>query len=143
MDKYTAVEWTKALLATLGAFIVAGVAAGFVAGALHVWATPIEGFVAAFVVVLAAYALAPSLKVPAASLTLAVGAAAAWKLIGHSDFPESYGELAYQPTQIPFLATIAGGLLAWLIACLLAWRRRHSGLAPNNSSKPTPLRGAA
>ena len=143
MNKYSAVEWSKAVLATLGAFIVAGVAAGFLAGALHVWATPVEGFVAAFAVVLAAYVFAPTLKVLAASLVLAVGAAAAWKLIGHSDFPESYGELAYQPTQIPFFATIAGGLLAWLVACVLGWRRRRSGLAPNNSSKPTPLRGAA
>ena len=143
MNKYSAFEWTKAALATLGAFIASGVAAGLLAGALHVWATPVEGFVAAFAVVIAAYVFAPGAKVSAATLVLAAGAIAAWKLIGHSDFPESYGELAYQPTQIPFLATIAGGLLAWLVACLLGWRRRHFGLAPNNSSKPTPLRGAA
>jgi hypothetical protein len=50
---------------------------------------------------------------------------AAWRLIGRSDFPESYGALAYQPTYVPFLATLGGGVAALALA-LVIHRRRGS-----------------
>ena len=143
MGKSLATEWVKAALATLGAFVAAGVAASIAAGMLDLWETPVAGFVAAFCVVLAAYVFAPAFKVSLASLTLVLGTAAAWRLIGHSDFPESYGDLAYQPTEIPFIATFVGGVLAWILACLAERRRRRSGPVPNNSFKPNSLRESA
>jgi hypothetical protein len=143
MNKSSAFEWSRAFFAVLGAFVFSGTVAGIGSGMLGYWEVPVAGCFAAFSVVLAAYSFAPSWKRLAAAAVFCVGALAAWKLIGRSSFPQSYGELAYQPTSIPFAATLAGGLVALVGTWLLEWRRQQSGKAPNNSSKPTPLRGAA
>jgi hypothetical protein len=133
------VKWTVAFLAVVGAFVLAGVAGGLAADSLGYWSTPAAGFSAALAVVLVAYFSAPARKLLAAASAFVVGAAAAWSLLEPSFFPESYGERGgYEPTHLPIVATYIGGLLGLLASVCL---RRWAG--PNNSSKPTPLRGAA
>lgn len=111
--------WLQAFFATIGVFVLAGLIGGMGAGLVGVWETPVAGTAAAFFVVLAAYVFAPSHRLAVALVVPLSGAFAAWKLVGQSDFPESYGPYAYQPTRIPFLSTIIGGLAAFAMACFL------------------------
>jgi hypothetical protein len=132
-------RWTLAMLAVAITFVGAGILGGVVAGIIGLWHLPVAGFSAAFFVVVVAYLAAPKHKVMAAVFTLFAGAVAAWLLLEPSFYPESYGDRgAYEPTHLPVIATYLGALLG-LIATALTWRRA----GPNNSSKPTPLRGAA
>jgi hypothetical protein len=123
MDRTSLFYWFRATLAVIGAFVVCGLLGAFATGWLHLWETPITGCIAAFGVVMSAYLFAPSYRLTSALVAFAVGAAAAWKLIGHEDFPESYGPLAYQPTHIPFIATLGGGIAALALACALRWHQ--------------------
>lgn len=132
-------KWTLALLAVLGGFIVAGTLGSIATDLAGFWHLPGAGFSAAFAVVVVAYIAAPSHKLLCATVALLLGAIAARLVLEPSWYPESYGERgAYQPTHLPIIATYAGGLLGLIVAAVL---RRWAG--PNNSSKPTPLRGAA
>jgi len=132
-------KWTMAFLAVAGAFLIAGIAGGLAADSLGFWSTLGAGFAAAFAVVLVAYFSAPAHKLSVAIAAFVVGAIVAWSLLEPSFYPESYRERgAYQLTHLPVLATYLGGLLGLLVsACIRYWA------GPNNSSKPTPLRGAA
>ena len=131
-------KWTLAFLAAAGAFTIAGVIGALTSDFLGFWSTPAAGFAAAFAVVLATYMSAPSHKLTVAVGSLFAGAAAAWYLLEPSFYPESYGaRRAYQPTHLPIIGTYAGGLLGLLVSVSI-----HRWAGPNNSSKPTPLRGA-
>ena len=122
MDRSLA--WSQALFAVLGAFIVGGLGAAIAANFAGLWEMPVAGCVAAFSVVLSAFLFAPRHKTACALVTFFAGATAAWVLVGQSYFPESYGApLAYQPTYIPFLVTLAGGCLGLLSAFVLHWRQ--------------------
>lgn len=123
MDKTSAFAWLRVTFAVIGAFVFCGVLGAFTSGWLHLWALPIIGFVAAFGVVLTAYLFAPAYRLGAAFVALCAGAAAAWRLVGHEDFPANYGSLAYQPTYIPFLAALAGGVAALALGYALHRRR--------------------
>ena len=123
MDRTIIIAWLKASLLIVGAFFASGIFAGWGAGVLHLWDTPIAGCVAAFSVVLTAYLTAPAHRIWAACLTFAAGAIVAWHFIGNSVYPESYGSMGYQPTHLPFLSTLSGGLAA--LALAFALRRRH------------------
>ncbi len=132
-------RWALALLLVFCGFVVTGMLGGLIAGFVGLWHLPGAGFSAAFAVVIAAYLAAPSHKLGSAFTALILGAIAAWLLLEPSFYPESYGDRdAYQPTHLPIIATYIGGLLGLLAAVLIG---RWAG--PNNSFKPTPLRGAA
>ena len=132
-------RWALGFLAVLSGFLVAGVLGGFATVLTGFWYLPGAGFSAAFAVVVVAYLAAPSRKFRASTVALILGAVVAWVLLEPSFYPESYGERgAYQPTHFPIVATYLGGLLGILASALIG---RWAG--PNNSFKPTPLRGAA
>ena len=120
-------------------FIVAGFIGAFVADAFQLWYEPVIGFFAAFAVVLSTYLSAPHHKLTSAIAAFFVGAVLAWILLKDSFYPSSYGEeLAYTSTYLPLVVTYLGGTLGCLTAALINW-----WVGPNNSFKPTPLRGAA
>lgn len=127
MDRSLA--WPQALFAVLGVFVVAGLGAAVAANLAGLWEKPVAGCVAAFSVVLSAFLFAPRHKTACALVTFFAGATTAWMLVGQSYFPESYGApLAYQPTHIPFLVTLAGGCLGLLSALVLHRRQTISRL---------------
>ena len=132
-------RWALTLLLVFCGFVVAGMLGGFIVDFAGLWHLPGAGFGAAFAVVVVTYLAAPSHKLGSAFTALIVGAIAAWWLLEPSFYPESYGSSnAYQPTHLPIIVTYIGGLFGLLAAALIG---RWAG--PNNSSKPTPLRGAA
>ncbi len=114
-----------ALLAPVvgAALVAAGVLGSLLGAALGVWDTPWIGALCAATVVSVSCAVAPARRRLVASVALLMGAALAWRLLRPPSFyPESYGELAYQPTYVPILATYAAGLAAWLVCVLRAGR---------------------
>lgn len=104
-------RWTIALFAVAGAFLVAGVLGSIVFDLLGLWELPGAGFAAALGVVGVAYLAAPRKNLGFSALCFVLGAAIAWRLVGHEFYPESYENRAYEPTLLPFAATCLGGLL--------------------------------
>lgn len=80
------------------------------------------GFCAAFSVVSTAYLSVPKFRNESCTIVFVVGTFAAWFILEPSYYPENYQELAYQPSHLPFISTIAGGIFG-LIACLLVAAR--------------------
>lgn len=76
-----------------------------------IWHEPYVGFITAFIVVLTAYIISPSAKLPTASTFFTIGAFLAWWMLRNSFYPENHPK-AYQPTLIPLFTTIAGGIAA-------------------------------
>lgn len=115
--------WLICMLCTVGAFTLVLMASMLGAEAARLWSEPAAGFCSALAVVLTAYVSAPVHKQRAAGAAFLLGAALAWYLLRGAFYPESYRALAYQPTMIPLLATLAGGALGLLLTGLLARRR--------------------
>jgi hypothetical protein len=109
--------WCIAIFAVAGGLVLGGLGGVLCAGLLGFWDTPVGGFCAAFARVGAAYIAAPSHRLSFAAFALAVGAALAWLLLKDSFYPENYPQ-PYRPTWAPLLATYAGGVLAFVSACL-------------------------
>ena len=116
--------WSLAVLAIFGAFFIAGLAGSFITDYFGLWHLPGAGLSAAFAVVVTAYVASPSHKLRSSFVALLVGAFVAWVFIEPYWYPETanYGDLAYQPTHLPFVATLAGGVLGLLSAFLLRSR---------------------
>ena len=119
--------WSLAVLAIFGAFFIAGLAGSFITDYFGLWHLPGAGLSAAFAVVVTAYVASPSHKLRSSFVTLLVGAFVAWVFIEPYWYLETanYGHLAYQPTHLPFVATLSGGILGLLSAFLL--RSRTAG----------------
>ena len=117
-------EWSLASLAIFGAFFIAGLTGSFITDYLGLWHLPGAGFAAALAVVLTTYFASPSHKFRSSCIALLVGAVVAWIFIEPSWYPDTrrYGDLAYQPTHLPFVATLTGGILGLLVAFLLRSR---------------------
>jgi MFS-type transporter involved in bile tolerance (Atg22 family) len=111
------------IVAALGAFVAAVVAVDIIAGRIGVWRTLAIGIVAAPIVVLTAYAVAPEKKRLAAAIAFSIGAAAATYLLRNDYYPELY-ENAYEPTMIPLFATIASGAIALIATALLKQKEK-------------------
>jgi peptidoglycan/LPS O-acetylase OafA/YrhL len=107
-------RWPLFVLSLLGIFVAAGIAGALASHLLGLWSTPVAGFCAAFAVVWGAWRLAPSHKLKATLFVLVLGAVLAWVVLEPSWYPESYADLAYQPTHLPLAATYAGALLGCL-----------------------------
>lgn len=121
-------RWVIACIAVVGALVLGGVAGGFVADALRVWELPVGGGFAAFSVVSVAYVAAPNRNRAFSALCLVLGAAWAWHLLANEVYPESYEGLAYEPTHLPFAATLFGGILGLVTTWTLARRPRGADL---------------
>jgi len=92
--------------------------------ALGPWERPLSpaGFLAAFSVVLAAYALAPDYRMSLATAGLLIGAIFAWILLSPPTRVTSepgVGGLSY----MPIISTYVGGLVAWSICYRRSLRR--------------------
>ena len=77
-------------------------------------------------VVLATYLSAPYRKFQAACVALLAGSITAWIVLEPSWYPDSeqYHPLAYQPTHLPLIATLAGGLVGLVLVAVLWYRTR-------------------
>ena len=116
-----ALRWTVLVPATATAFVAAGVVGSVLGSVLGVWGEPLIGALAAGVFVAVPFWIAPSQRRLVATAALAVGAALAWRLVGPpSSYPEGYGDLAYQPTYLPIVATYVAGAVTWTGCALLA-----------------------
>ena len=117
-------HWSLAVLAVLGAFFVAGITGSLATDMLGFWHIPGAGFMAALAVVLTAYVAAPRRKTLFSCGAFVVGAIAAWLLLEPSSYPESqrYGDLAYQPTHLPVVATYIGGVIGLALIGILRLR---------------------
>jgi hypothetical protein len=116
--------WLLAFLAVAGAFFIAGLTGSLVTDVLGFWHLPGAGFAAALAVVTTTFFAAPTYKFQLSCLALVVGALVAWIILEPSSYPEMkrYGDLAYQPTHLPFIATFSGGILGAVVAFLLRSR---------------------
>jgi hypothetical protein len=99
-------------------FLISAIAAGLLADLIGVWKKPVIGSSAAFCVVIAGYASAPSHKLRASAVWLVIGAIAAWVLSSTSPYPED------KPTLIPLYATYFSGFIALLICKV--WHKKHN-----------------
>jgi len=116
-----ALRWTVLVPATATAFVAAGVAGSVLGSVLGVWGEPLIGAFTAGAFVAVPFWIAPSQRRLVATAALVVGAALAWRLVGPpSSYPEGYGELAYQPTYLPIVATYVAGAVTWTGCVLLA-----------------------
>ena len=109
-----ALRWSLLPFEVAAGFLVAGIAAVLAADQLGLWYEPVGGFVAAIAVVTISYFRAPGWPVFVAFVSYCVGAAIAFSALwGRSFYPENYAE-PYEPTNLPFWVTLAGGTLAFL-----------------------------
>ncbi len=134
------VRWFCLPPAVFAVFMFLGLALQFLNTFAHVWFEPAGGFILALVWVLSAHFIAPDRKPVASAIAFGVGAMFAWKLIGHSYYPENHPQ-AYQPTHIPILVTIAGGFLGVAVSMTIEMMKRKPNQASDATSEPAP--GAA
>jgi hypothetical protein len=126
MRKYR--NWPLAILAVVGAFLVAGVIGALGSEALGLWDTPGAGFCAALAVVLTSYFATPGHRLVSSLVSCTLGVVLAWYFLEPSWYPEHYAELAYQPTHLPLIATYLGAVFGFVfIGALKLWRKRRAG----------------
>jgi hypothetical protein len=117
-DTDNVTQWVICIFSIIGAFVSCGIGGALLAGLFDVWELPIAGFCAAFAVVSMTYIAAPSNNRFFASFALVSGGVFAWLILEPSSYPESYEALAYQPTHMPLVSTLLGGVIAYLI-CIM------------------------
>ena len=107
-----AIRWSLLPLEVVLGYVLVGFAAVFAADQMGLWYEPFAGFFAAVAVVCVAYFRAPAWPVLVAFVAYSIGCWAAHRMLWESSyFPENYAE-AYEPTNLPFWVTLAGGTLA-------------------------------
>lgn len=121
--KLTMTKWVTFIFAVIGAFVACGVGGIVIAWILGSWEIPIAGFCAAFGTVAIAFVSAPSHRTLATFAVFFVGAVLAWFMVEPSWYPQAYADNAYQPTHMPFIVTVSGGLVSLAIA-LLSFKKR-------------------
>ncbi|MEJ2405382.1 MAG: hypothetical protein P8171_13985 [Candidatus Thiodiazotropha sp.] len=109
--KNTTQQWAVSLFAISGAFILCGIGGAGIAHLLGQWETPLAGFSAAFGVVSMAYLSAPGWNKRFAIAVFFLGAVCAWFFIGSSWYPEPHLEKGHHHTYLPYIVTLAGGLV--------------------------------
>ena len=111
-------KWLLSALAIIGAFSICGIGGAYLAHLAGLWNTPIAGFMAAFSVVSVAYLSAPKRPEKYALTVFVLGVVTAYLVLNDVEYPEAYGELAYQTSLLPFISTVGGGLFALAIIIL-------------------------
>ncbi len=112
-DSRTVLYWFRwfALPAFVFAvFMATGILAEVPVRVFRLWEDLWIGIACACTWVLTAYLVAPEKKSIAAVVLFLVGALLAWKLVGHSWYPEGSPK-AYQPSHLPFALTCTSGLM--------------------------------
>jgi hypothetical protein len=122
----TEIRWVLLPFEILLGFVLVGSAAVLAAGLFYLWYEPVGGFFSAIAVVAVAYIRAPAWPVMAALVAYSVGCAVAHSMLWESSFyPEHYSN-AYQPKNLPFCVTFAGGALALVAVTVHALLKRRS-----------------
>lgn len=96
----------------IGVFVFSVVAVSFIPSPFENWLEPFVGPVCAAILVVAAFGLAPARPRTVGALTLCIGTLVAWWLLHKTSFPRHHPR-AYQPTLIPFYATLAAGVITY------------------------------
>ena len=104
-------KWLLSILAIVGAFFICGIGGFFLASSISVWDTPVAGFIAAFSVVSVSYLSAPVNPKVYSSSVFVLGALLAFNMLKGETYPVSFEGRAYQPTLVPYICTIIGGLI--------------------------------
>lgn len=121
--------FTAAILGVLNISAISGV---LIAWFFGIWDMPFAGFFTAFNVVLVSHFTAPSRSPYYRLGVFLVGAIAAFDfLYNNASFPEDYGALAYQTTNIPFYITVLGGVVGLLVVYILMKIK-----SPNDTIRP-------
>ncbi len=102
----------------IGAFVLSGIVASVVASSFTHSTEPYVGPSCAVSVMLVTFWLAPVAKRTLGLFVLFIGVFMAWLLLPNY-YPEHH-PMAYQPTVIPFVATVGAGLLSFL-CCSAIW----------------------
>ena len=110
--------------AVLGSFILCFFAASVVVSQFTNWFEPFVGPCCAVTVIVVTFWLSPAGKRTLGLATLLLGVFAAWLWLMPSYYPE-YHPMAYEPTVIPFVATVGAGLLSYL-CCSAIWPKEKS-----------------
>jgi hypothetical protein len=118
-NEFSVLRWVLLPIGVLAAFAVGALAGERVGVVLQVWTTPPAVFLAACLMILAAYIIAPRYKLQVAAVTLLPVVTVAWHQLEPSVDPRTY-----EPTHLPFLAALAGGLVGLSIAALLKGKAR-------------------
>ena len=119
-----------------GVFMATGILAQVPVRVFGLWEDMWTGIACACTWVLTAYLVAPERKSAAAAALFLAGALVAWKLVGHSWYPESSPK-AYQPSHLPFALTCVSGL--GTLALLTIREKRKANMASHGtlaSSRP-------
>jgi hypothetical protein len=115
-----------------GVFVLSVAVVSFIPSPFGNWSEPFVGPVCAAILIFASFGLAPARPRTVGAITLCIGALVAWWLLHKTYFPELHPR-AYQPTLIPFYATLGAGLLTYAV-CGAFWRRlpKTVALAPRS-----------
>jgi len=134
-QKIVALRWALVPVATALGFLAAGLVAllinraafellwspgeGMAGKVLLGTALPIDGAIAASLVVVSGSLMAPSCQRLVAAVLLVVGGGIAWLAIGRFESPY-YSDEAPQILWSPIIGTWVGGLITFLLLCLFA-----------------------
>jgi hypothetical protein len=122
-------------------FLFLGLALAFLNSFLRLWFEPAAGFILALVWVLSAHLIAPDRKPIASAMAFGIGTMLAWQFIGDSWYPENHPK-AYQPTHLPIMVTIAGGVLGFAGSITMEMMKRKPK-AYNATPHSGPCRGSS
>ncbi len=118
-------QWSVSIFSIVGAFFIFGISSGLISGYFGFWEKPISGFFAAFTTVFMAYISAPKYKKIYAILFFVLGAIAAYFALEPSFYPVSHPN-AYEPTHLPLIVTLSGGVIAIVIIALLGKNKQNA-----------------
>jgi hypothetical protein len=130
------VRWVCLPPALFAVFICLGLFLKILNSFLQLWFEPVGGFILAAAWVISAHLIAPARKSLASTAAFVFGSLLAWRLVGHTWYPENHPK-AYQSTCIPFVLTIAGGLLGLAGLIMMALINRK----PNQAMHQQPAAG--
>lgn len=103
-------------------FVFSAVTVSFVPSPYENWSEPFVGPVCATILIIAAFALDPARPRTVGAITLGIGSLVAWWLLHNASYPERHPR-AYQPTLIPFYATLAACVLSYSVCWVLCRSR--------------------
>ncbi len=128
-------RWFALPACVLAVFMATGMLAEVPVRLFGLWEHLWIGIACACTWVLTAYVVAPDKKRVAATVFFFAGTLLAWKLVGHSWYPEGSPK-AYQPSRLPFTFACTAGLLTlWL---LIMREKRKADRASRAPSEPAP-----
>ena len=119
-------DWVISIYSVLGALLLGSIAGSVIVESLDFWHLPGMGFGAAFNAIIIAYLSAPKNRIIYTAIVLILGMLSAWYLMEPSYYPSSYGDLSYQKTHLPIIATYSGALIACVLCYLFGEKNKNA-----------------